>query len=36
MILKVKRQDLDGKMGKIKAMGLDLKRADTPSMFKNS
>jgi len=28
--LEGKRQDLDGKMGKIKAMGLDLKRADTP------
>jgi len=25
-----KRQDVDGKPGKIKAMGLDLKRADTP------
>jgi DNA polymerase elongation subunit (family B) len=25
-----KRQDINGKMGKIKAMGLDLKRADTP------
>lgn len=28
--LEGKRQDIDGKMGKIKAMGLDLKRADTP------
>jgi DNA polymerase elongation subunit (family B) len=28
--LEGKRQDNDGKMGKIKAMGLDLKRADTP------
>ena len=28
--LEGKRQDLDGKAGKIKAMGLDLKRADTP------
>jgi DNA polymerase elongation subunit (family B) len=28
--LEGKRQDLDGKTGKIKAMGLDLKRADTP------
>jgi DNA polymerase elongation subunit (family B) len=28
--LEGKRQDLDDKMGKIKAMGLDLKRADTP------
>lgn len=28
--LEGKRQDLDGKMGKVKAMGLDLKRADTP------
>ena len=28
--LEGKRQDVDGKMGKIKAMGLDLKRADTP------
>lgn len=25
-----KRQDINGKIGKIKAMGLDLKRADTP------
>lgn len=25
-----KRQDLDGKLGSVKAMGLDLKRADTP------
>lgn len=25
-----KRKDIDGKMGKIKAMGLDLKRSDTP------
>jgi len=25
-----KRKDVDGKMGEIKAMGLDLKRADTP------
>jgi DNA polymerase elongation subunit (family B) len=28
--LEGKRQDMDGKMGKVKAMGLDLKRADTP------
>jgi DNA polymerase elongation subunit (family B) len=28
--LEGKRQDIDDKMGKIKAMGLDLKRADTP------
>ena len=28
--LEGKRQDKDGKTGKIKAMGLDLKRADTP------
>ena len=28
--LEGKRQDIDGKMGKVKAMGLDLKRADTP------
>lgn len=28
--LEGKRQDINGKMGKIKAMGLDLKRADTP------
>lgn len=28
--LEGKRQDIDGKIGKIKAMGLDLKRADTP------
>ena len=25
-----KRQDIDGKLGSVKAMGLDLKRADTP------
>jgi hypothetical protein len=28
-----KRQDIDGKSGKIKAMGLDLKRADTPEFM---
>jgi len=28
-----KRQDLDGKPGKIKAMGLDLKRSDTPAFI---
>ena len=28
-----KRQDLDGKPGKIKAMGLDLKRSDTPEFM---
>lgn len=28
-----KRLDVDGKPGKIKAMGLDLKRADTPKMM---
>jgi DNA polymerase elongation subunit (family B) len=28
-----KRQDVDGKPGKIKAMGLDLKRADTPKIM---
>ena len=28
--LEGKRQDINGKMGKVKAMGLDLKRADTP------
>lgn len=30
-----KRLDKDGKMGKIKAMGLDLKRADTPKQVQN-
>jgi len=30
-----KRQDLDGKPGKIKAMGLDLKRSDTPEFMQN-
>jgi len=28
-----KRQDIDGKPGKIKAMGLDLKRSDTPEFM---
>jgi hypothetical protein len=28
-----KRQDVDGKSGKIKAMGLDLKRSDTPEFM---
>lgn len=30
-----KRLDVDGKPGKIKAMGLDLKRADTPKYIQN-
>lgn len=30
-----KRQDVDGKPGKIKAMGLDLKRSDTPKFMQN-
>jgi DNA polymerase elongation subunit (family B) len=30
-----KRQDIDGKPGKIKAMGLDLKRSDTPEFMQN-
>jgi hypothetical protein len=30
-----KRQDLDGKPGRIKAMGLDLKRSDTPEFMQN-
>jgi hypothetical protein len=30
-----KRQDQDGKPGKIKAMGLDLKRSDTPEFMQN-
>jgi DNA polymerase elongation subunit (family B) len=30
-----KRQDVDGKPGKIKAMGLDLKRSDTPEFMQN-
>ena len=30
-----KRQDQDGKAGKIKAMGLDLKRADTPKIMQD-
>ena len=30
-----KRQDVDGKPGKIKAMGLDLKRSDTPVFMQN-
>jgi len=30
-----KRQDLGGKPGKIKAMGLDLKRSDTPEFMQN-
>lgn len=30
-----KRLDTDGKMGKIKAMGLDLKRADTPKQVQD-
>jgi DNA polymerase elongation subunit (family B) len=30
-----KRQDTDGKPGKVKAMGLDLKRSDTPVVIQN-
>jgi DNA polymerase elongation subunit (family B) len=30
-----KRSDVDGKPGKIKAMGLDLKRSDTPEFIQN-
>ena len=30
-----KRTDVDGKTGKIKAMGLDLKRSDTPEFMQN-
>ena len=30
-----KRQDIEGKPGKIKAMGLDLKRSDTPEFIQN-
>ena len=30
-----KRQDIGGKSGKIKAMGLDLKRSDTPEFMQN-
>jgi len=30
-----KRQDVEGKPGKIKAMGLDLKRSDTPEFIQN-
>jgi DNA polymerase elongation subunit (family B) len=30
-----KRTDVDGKAGKIKAMGLDLKRSDTPEFIQN-
>jgi DNA polymerase elongation subunit (family B) len=30
-----KRLDVDGKPGKIKAMGLDLKRSDTPEYMQN-
>ena len=30
-----KRTDIDGKPGKIKAMGLDLKRSDTPEFIQN-
>jgi DNA polymerase elongation subunit (family B) len=30
-----KRQDVEGKLGKIKAMGLDLKRSDTPEFIQN-
>lgn len=30
-----KRQDIDGKPGKVKAMGLDLKRSDTPKVVQD-
>ena len=30
-----KREDIDGKRGKIKAMGLDLKRSDTPAFMQD-
>lgn len=30
-----KRQDVNGKLGKLKAMGLDLKRSDTPEYMQN-
>jgi DNA polymerase elongation subunit (family B) len=30
-----KRRDVDGKPGKVKAMGLDLKRSDTPPVIQN-
>jgi hypothetical protein len=30
-----KRQDIDGKPGKVKAMGLDLKRSDTPKVIQD-
>jgi DNA polymerase elongation subunit (family B) len=30
-----KRQDVDGKPGKVKAMGLDLKRSDTPKVIQD-
>jgi DNA polymerase elongation subunit (family B) len=33
--LEGKRLDVDGKPGKLKAMGLDLKRADTPKMMQD-
>ena len=33
--LEGKRQDINGKPGKIKAMGLDLKRSDTPEFIQN-
>lgn len=33
--LEGKRQDLDGKAGKVKAMGLDLKRSDTPKVVQD-
>ena len=29
------RRDIDGKPGKVKAMGLDLKRSDTPDYMQN-
>lgn len=33
--LEGKRQDIDGKSGKVKAMGLDLKRSDTPAYMQD-
>jgi DNA polymerase elongation subunit (family B) len=33
--LEGKRMDINGKLGKIKAMGLDLKRSDTPEFIQN-
>ena len=36
MTTKAKRTDDEGKEGKMKAMGLDLKRSDTPVLYKTS